>query len=72
MVQVSTPYSTFNIHYNYIYALSAYKSAVEAIDQGIADQDTNSIQQAASFMNSGTNLFNNSISMLNEFIAEHS
>jgi hypothetical protein len=72
MEQVSTPLSMFDIHYNYLYALSAYKSAAEAIDQGIADQDINSIQQAVSFMNSGTTLFNDSIAMLNQFIAEHS
>jgi hypothetical protein len=72
MEQVSTPYSMFDIHYNYLYALSAYKSAAEAIEQGIADQNINSIQQAVSFMNSGTSLLNDSITMLNEFIAEHS
>jgi len=72
MVQVSTPLSTFEIHYKYTYALSLYESAAEAIDQGIADQDINLIQQAISFMNSGTNLLNNSLVMLNEFIAEHS
>jgi hypothetical protein len=72
MEQVSTPYSMFAIHYNYLYALSAYKSAAEAIDLGIADQNINSIQQAVSFMNSGTSLLNDSITMLNEFIAEHS
>jgi hypothetical protein len=72
MEQVSTPYSMFEIHYNYLYALSAYKSAAEAIDLGIADQNINSIQQAVSFMNSGTGLLNDSITILNEFIAEHS
>ncbi len=69
MVQVPTPYSTFNIHYNYTYALSVYKSAAQAIDQGIADQEISSIQQSVSLMNSGTNLLNNSINMLNVFIA---
>ncbi|MCJ7763762.1 MAG: hypothetical protein MUO90_01185 [Dehalococcoidales bacterium] len=72
MVQVPTPYSTFNIHYNYTYALSVYKSAAEAIDQGIADQEISSIQQFVSLMNSGTNLLNNSINMLNEFIVGRS
>ncbi len=72
MEQVSIPYSMFIIHYNYVYALGAYKSAAEAIEQGIADQDISSIQQSVSLMNSGTNLLSEAIAMLNEFIAEHS
>jgi len=71
MVQVATPFSMFEIHYNYTHALSVYKSAAQSIDQAIASQNVGSIQQAVSLMNSGTNLFNNSIAMLNEFIAEN-
>ena len=72
MVQVSTPYSLVNIHVNYTYALSTYKSAAQAIEQGIADQDISSIQQSVSLMNSGSNLLNEAIVMLNEFIAVRS
>ena len=68
---VSTPYSMVNIHYNYVYANSAYKSAAQSIDYGITTQGTDSIQQGVSMMNSGADLFNNSINMLNEFIASH-
>ena len=62
----------FEIHYNYTHALSVYKSAAQSIDQAIASQDVDYIQQSVSLMNLGTNLFNNSIAMLNEFIAENS
>jgi hypothetical protein len=70
--QVSTPYSLFEIHYNYNYAIGVYKSAAQTIDQVIAEQDTGLLQLAVSYINSGTNLLTTSINMLNNFIAEHS
>jgi hypothetical protein len=72
IVQVSTPLSTYEIHYHYTFALGLYKSAAENIDQGIADQNIYSIQQAVSLINSGTSSINNAIDMLNNFIAENS
>ena len=69
MEGVSTPYSMVNIHYNYIYATSAYKSAAQVIKYGIQEQSVESIQQGISLINSGTSLFNNSINMLNTFFA---
>lgn len=72
MSQFAAPFSMFDIHYTYTYALSIYKSAADTIDQMIAGQDTTYIDLAVSYINSGTSLFTNSITMLNTFIAEKS
>jgi hypothetical protein len=68
---VATPYSMVNIHYNYVYATSAYKSAAEAIKTGILDQNGDLLQQGVALMNSGAGLFDTAINLLNEFIASH-
>ena len=70
--QMSTPASMVNIHYKYVLAISLYEDATHSIAQGIDTLDVNLINQAIAEINAGTQLLNEAIALLNEFIEAHS
>jgi len=71
VTQMSTPVSMVGIHYTYLQAMSLYQAASQSIAQGIDELDANLINQAIAEINAGTQLLNEAIALLNEFIEAH-
>ncbi len=72
VTQMSTPVSMVGIHYTYLQAMSLYQAASQSIAQGIDELDVNLINQAIAEINAGTQLLNEAIALLNEFIEARS
>ena len=71
VTQMSTPVSMVGIHSTYSTAMSLYQYASQSIAQGIDTLDVNLINQAIAEINAGTQLLNEAIALLNEFIEAH-
>jgi hypothetical protein len=70
--QLSLPSSMLNIHYQYLFAMGYYNSAIEIAIQGVNEANTYSIALAVTYLDTGIELRNEAVSLLNEFIAAHS
>ena len=71
VTQMSTPVSMVDIHYKYVLAISLYEYATHSIAQGIDELDVSLINQAITEINTGTQMLNEAIVSLNEFIENH-
>ena len=70
--QLSIPSSMLNIHYQYLVAMGYYNNAIETAVQGVNEANTYIIALSVTYLDAGTGLRNEAVSLLNEYIAAHS